>query len=1034
MKHIKSIILTLLTAILALPSSLNAQDSNSMRILYEQNFESITKVEETGWTFGGQSMSIVSDAYGKFIEFSLGQSNGRSANLTWGQEIFLENGNSGNNLLRYGKYKIEYEFCIKEGSNNQYNSSMTVFTNHTPPANQPYRNPWSPAGYWQNYLFDMSQVNGESLKYAINGGTIRTVNEDGSESYSIDYNNPSTLEENSWYKVTLDVNVKDRTVDYSVKTMDDAIIKRGLLNVPQTDVNGEEISMYAEGLHVMLARFRSTYCIDNIKIFTELSEDYANAPTIGLFSIGQTSDGLLNLNARRYAISFQKGETLHLVGTNGEETVVEYADCDGKWIYETDKSGLLKAWTTFGTASSEVVEMYVECIPVVLPDASATIMSVSEGFGKTYTLSVDNTEVPLRPTIFLNYEFIGINGENIKEEEVASGVNLTVTQPGTLTITTEAYGYESKTVTILNNSEYGVKKEWDFARMTEDDIKNAGFPSFSILNSPYTTGFTNWTARKRLYYYLSGSEHMDDEGNIVYDAIYPFGFISVDNTTNVIKYSVIENESKVGEDAVRDEIFEGLTIFPKKRNDGHPNVGIMYRIGLYNDQTINNYNSIIVHDLDEGDFVVLNQISSYGANSNHPVVSNDEEYYAALAGENVIYKVNDYGVLDEQTGKYDVDCSLYRIDTACTKITVFKYLNTISIEGLNPGENFAYDGIWYTVKDAQTCMTRPSTEDFGGNVASGNLLIPTTVSYGSNEYTVTEIGELSFWRNPTLLSVSLPSTVEKVGSRAFEDCGSLTSLIWRGDRRMPGNVHDAIANPNLLVYVDDAQYAPEGLDHNVVANGICQKLVLTPGYPFTPVNDFTARSSSMTKDFTQITGTDGCSGWETIVLPFDVVKVTSPQGHTLLPFNKVSDVNRQRPFWLYEADPTGEWLAADSIAAGVPYIISMPNNPRYNPAYNISGPVTFSNPKPQLITAETTAPYVSTWTSGREFRSLWLPLDDSEAAKAMGLNVGIDYLTDNDGTLLPPGSAFHTAITPKPLEAYVVSNDNAKAFRIWGSQ
>ena len=1031
MKHIKSIILTLLTALLTLPSSTYAQDSKSKRILYEQNFESVNNVEDTGWTFGGASMSIITDSYGKCLSLSLGQNNGRSGQITWGTDIFLKDGES---LLEDGKYSLKFDFCIEQGSNNQYNSEFTVFTNHTPLVNQNYRTPWSPSGCWENYVFDMSQVPQESYQYTVNGSTVENVEEDGTVTYSIDYSDPSSFDQGMWYTVSLYVDTVSRKVEYSVKTLYGEIVRSGSLSVPTTNVNGEEISMYAEGLFLMLARYMTTYYIDNIEIFTEISQDYANAPDVVLVGIGVTSDETQNLNVRQYAISFQEGEILHVLGTNGEETAVEYEDCDGRWIYETNISGYFKAWTTRGSASSEVVEIYVDSAPVVLPPATVTLKSVSDGFAKTYALSVDNTEVPLRPTIFLNYEFIGINGESIKADGEASGVTLTVTQPGTLKITTEAFGYESKTVTVLNDKEYGIKKEWDFARMSEDEIKNAGFPSFSILNSTYTAGFTNWTARKRLYYYLSGSEHVDDEGNIVYDVVYPFGFISEDNTTNVIKYAVIKNESKVGEDAVRDGIFKGLTVFPKKKNTGHPNVGIMYHIGLYNDTTINNYNSIIVHDLDKEDIVVLNNITTYGGNSNHPVVSTDDEYYALLSGDNDIYEVKDYGVLDEQSNKYDVDCSLYRIDTACTKISVFKYLRTISIEGLNSGENFLSGGIWYTVTGAQTCMTRPSTEDFAGNVVSDNLVIPATVSYGLTDYTVTEIGDLSFWRNPKLLSVSLPVTVDKVGSRAFYDCPRLASLVWRSHERLNKDVYDAIANPNLLVYVDEAQYAPEGLDHNVVANGICQKLILTPGYSFTPVSDFTAKSRSMTKEFTQITGTDGCSGWETIVLPFTVAKVTSPQGHTLLPFNKVSDVNRQRPFWLYEADPTGEWSAADSIKAGVPYIISMPNNPRYNPAYNISGSVTFSNPKPQLITAETTVPYVTTWTSGREFRSLWLPLDDSEAATAMGLNVGIDNLTDDNGQVLPPGSAFHTGITPEPLEAYVVSNGSGRAFRIWGSQ
>lgn len=345
-------------------------------------------------------------------------------------------------------------------------------------------------------------------------------------------------------------------------------------------------------------------------------------------------------------------------------------------------------------------------------------------------------------------------------------------------------------------------------------------------------------------------------------------------------------------------------------------------------------------------------------------------------------------------------------------------------------ETFTYEGINYAILDGEdkTCLV------VGADSIDGVAVVPEVVTCQSVDYTVVEIADGAFAGKSGLLAITLPATVQAIGESVFKGCGHLASIVWSGNGKMPSGVVESIDNPNLLVYVDDKQYAPEGLDHNVVANSICESLVLTPGYPFTPVSDFTAKTSSMKKEFLQTTAVDGCAGWETLVLPFDVTRVTSPEGHALRPFAAVSDVNRQRPFWLYEADPEGEWQESAGIKAGVPYIISMPNNPRYNPAYNIHGTVTFSNPNPQKITTETTMPYVATWASGREFRSLWLPLDEKQAADAMGLNVGIDNLTDDNGTILPPGSAFHTGITPKPLEAYVVSNDNAKAFRIHGLQ
>ncbi|MDE5759298.1 MAG: hypothetical protein K2H85_11895, partial [Allobaculum sp.] len=246
-----------------------AQNSIPTRILYTQNFESVSSVEDTGWTFGGNSMNIATDELGKFIQISLGQYNGRSANLTWGKEIFFENGDPEKSLLIDGKYRIKYDFCIEQGSNNQYNGCMTVYTDHAPITNQPYRNPWNPEGYWQNYLFDMSQVNGESMGFAVNGGTVETVNEDGTVSYSIDYSDPSILEQSVWYTVNLDVDVNGRTVDYSVASLEGSLLKQGQLNVPQTNVNGYSISMYAEGLYLMLARYSTVYDIDNIVISSE---------------------------------------------------------------------------------------------------------------------------------------------------------------------------------------------------------------------------------------------------------------------------------------------------------------------------------------------------------------------------------------------------------------------------------------------------------------------------------------------------------------------------------------------------------------------------------------------------------------------------------------------------------------------------------------------------------------------------------------------------------------------------------------------
>lgn len=388
--------------------------------------------------------------------------------------------------------------------------------------------------------------------------------------------------------------------------------------------------------------------------------------------------------------------------------------------------------------------------------------------------------------------------------------------------------------------------------------------------------------------------------------------------------------------------------------------------------------------------------------------------------------------------------------------------------------DFEYEGIWYTVIDseANTCRTKSGDDSrysmfdeypeidmgyiYAGNHYSGTLVIPDKVSDGVKEYEVVEIGFLSFFHNIGLTSVELPSSVSTInsgafygctsmtnismqdnlkviGPRAFKECGKLTSLIWTGDSKLQKGVVEGIGNPNLLVYVDDAKYAPEGIDHNIVADGVCENLVLIPGYPFTPIKAFAVEHSEITKEFTQHTPIEGCAGWDTLTIPFEPTSITTTDGRVLVPFAKISDFNTECPFWLYEADAAGEWKAASAIRQGIPYLISMPNNEKYDEQYRIDGDVIFSTDEVTYITPEICTPYVTTWNSGQEFRSLWIPLTETEADNAMGLNVDFD-VTDDEDNLLPPGSAFHAYVTPRPLEAYVTRIGGRRFMPVRGDQ
>lgn len=86
------------------------------------------------------------------------------------------------------------------------------------------------------------------------------------------------------------------------------------------------------------------------------------------------------------------------------------------------------------------------------------------------------------------------------------------------------------------------------------------------------------------------------------------------------------------------------------------------------------------------------------------------------------------------------------------------------------------DGIYY---DLTSHSTATVTHDFLSthmNYYSGNITIPTSITYNGNEYIVTAIGDYAFRHCSELTNVDLPNSITIIKYEAFYGCSSLSSI------------------------------------------------------------------------------------------------------------------------------------------------------------------------------------------------------------------------------------------------------------------
>lgn len=580
-----------LTALVAFATSANA----SIKVLYNQNFEAATDVASTQWVSpsAAAGLSISGDQFGKFIRFTQ-SGNDRSAHLLWGTDLIKSE--------NVASYTVSFDMSATAWGNNHSTTEYTIMSDETNCTKKPNNNFRANSANW---LFDLTQIpeasGGKAL--AATGDQVFAIN--GDSAYTV------TLSSGVFYKVTLDIDTIARTVDWKIENPAKKVtVASNTYAVP------EGTSMIATGLYFLGARYNHNQVFDNIRVSTYVDEEVANNPSVALTGI--------NNQQRIYKIQFLKGETLHLSFQGNELDPISFADCDGNYVWSNNPNfnpeneelvndacatGTLVAWTTSGSAISEKISEEVSNEIIALPAAALSVTNVTEGFGKTYTMTVDNSSTPLLPTVFVDYTFTPSDGGDVlKGSDLKTGSSIEVPSKGTLELVSKAFGYGETKTTIVNDVEYAQSADYDFAHMTIP----VGFNEDGKVTGNYAT-------YGRLYGNQEGTEVVDETtGNTTYTKL---------TYNDIIQYT--KKSSEWTDSILVDKV--AFTAIPSVNVHIWPGVGLNLE-GRKGDDLSGSWITslyLTVNGLTSDDIVLVSSLSNYGSNSLHPVVATLDDYVAA---------------------------------------------------------------------------------------------------------------------------------------------------------------------------------------------------------------------------------------------------------------------------------------------------------------------------------------------------------------------------------------------------------------------
>jgi len=140
-------------------------------------------------------------------------------------------------------------------------------------------------------------------------------------------------------------------------------------------------------------------------------------------------------------------------------------------------------------------------------------------------------------------------------------------------------------------------------------------------------------------------------------------------------------------------------------------------------------------------------------------------------------------------------------------------LAVMLLTGLGSSFAFVYEGLTYRVvdNDAKTVkVTYQGSGAYSDPYTQTSIVIPETVEFNGNTYTVVEIGDETFVWAP-LQSITIPATVKTIGSYVFKECTNLTTIDLSTIENFGSNILSGCTALTSVKLPITMQSIPDGL-------------------------------------------------------------------------------------------------------------------------------------------------------------------------------------------------------------------------------